>query len=81
MQNTLQVFQFEEKSVRTLLIDGTIYFVITDVCKILSIANVGNATSRLDIDGVRLTDTIDSLGRNQKVTVNEPESPVLLRRG
>lgn len=47
-------------------------FCLVDVCKILGIANPRNVKTRLDEDAVRLMDTIDKLGRNQKVTfVNE----------
>jgi len=73
-QNTaLQIFHFREQQVRTILIDGNPWFVIADACKVLEIANVGNAISRLDQDGIRQADVIDSIGRSQQTTVgNEP---------
>ena len=43
-------------------------FCLADVCKAIGIANAGNVRSRLDEDDVRLTDTVDSLGRVQQVT-------------
>lgn len=73
-QNTaLQVFNFQEQQVRTILIDENPWFVIADACKVLEIANVGNAISRLDEDGIRQADVIDSIGRNHLVAIaNEP---------
>lgn len=69
----VQIFNFRGNETRALLIDGEPWFVVNDACKILEIANVGNAISRLDKDGVRQADVIDSLGRKQSTTVaNEP---------
>lgn len=73
MSQQLQVFNFRGNDLRIKIIEGEPWFVITDACKVLEIANVGNAISRLDGDGVRLADTIDSLGRAQNVAfANEP---------
>jgi len=69
----MEIFKFGEHDVRTQLIDGEIWVVIADACKVLEIVNVGNVISRLDRDGVRQADVIDSIGRNHQVAVvNEP---------
>ena len=68
MHNQIQVFNFEQNEVRTLQVNGTPWFVLKDVCKVLEIANPRNAASRLDGDekGVRQMDT---LGGKQRVTI------------
>ena len=71
-QEILNKFDFEGKQVRTVVIDNEPWFVLSDVCKVLEIANVGNAKARLDQDDIRTMDVIDSIGRKQKTaTVNE----------
>lgn len=65
----LAIFENADWSVRTMVIDGEPWFVARDVCAALDIANVGNASARLDQDGVRQTDIIDSLGRSQSTTI------------
>lgn len=46
----LQLFNFNNNQVRTVLIDGVPWFVAKDVCEVLGIANYWNATSRLGED-------------------------------
>lgn len=47
----LQLFNFNNSPVRTLTNEkGDIFFVASDVCKILDLSNVGQALSRLDDD-------------------------------
>jgi hypothetical protein len=43
-------FDFEGQSVRTVDIDGAIWFVLVDVCKVLELSNPSKAASRLDDD-------------------------------
>ncbi len=59
-------------SIRTLNINGEPWFVASDVCKALGIANNRDAVARLDEDekGVALTDTLG--GVQNLTTVNEP---------
>ncbi len=61
-------YSFDGSSVRVLNVDGDPWFVLADVCKVLDIANVGNASARLDDDekGVR---NVDTLGGTQQVTI------------
>ncbi len=70
----LQVFEYEsEQEIRTVEIDGQIWWVASDVCKILDIKNPRNAISSLDVDekdDVAITDTI---GKKQNMNIiNEP---------
>lgn len=50
MENQIQLFNFEDQKVRTMLIDGNPCFVAVDVCKILGLTNTTIALSRLDED-------------------------------
>ena len=69
---SLQIFNFEEKPVRTTTIDGEPWWVLVDVCACLGVANHRDSVRRLDKDDVDLTDVIDSIGREQKTyVVNE----------
>lgn len=68
----LQVFQFEEKQVRTVDIDGQPWFVAMDVCDVLEIGNSRMAVSRLDGDERDDVTITDAIGREQTATaVNE----------
>lgn len=47
-------------------------FCLADLCRVLGVNNARMVKARLDEDDVSFTDTIDKLGRNQKVMyVNE----------
>jgi prophage antirepressor-like protein len=73
MSTNIIPFTYKGQNVRTMMRDGELWWVASDVCKILEIANVGNAISRLDGDGIRRADVTDSLGRLQEMAiVNEP---------
>ena len=51
MENKVQIFENAEfGQLRTVEIDGEIYFVAADVCKILELTNPTVAVSRLDED-------------------------------
>lgn len=64
MNNKIKVFENAEfGSVRTVTINGEPWFVASDVCKALGIANNRDAVARLDEDekGVALTDTLGGM--------------------
>lgn len=67
-------FDYSGQTVRTIVIDGEPWFVLADLCAVLGLARRASAVAeRLDPDGVRQTDIIDSMGRTQTATiVNEP---------
>lgn len=64
-ENSLQLFNYNEKQMRTVIINGTTWFVLKDVCDILGITHIKDTVNRLDSDEVGQTEVIDSLGRKQ----------------
>jgi prophage antirepressor-like protein len=72
MEQLQKLFEYEGRQLRTVIIDGELWFVAKDVCEILEIANSRDAIGRLDEDekGVVLTDTPG--GRQEVAAVNEP---------
>ena len=73
MQNSLQVFNYEGSNVRTVMLDGEVWFVAKDVCDILEIKNARDAISELD-DDERSTVTISdgNRGNPNMNVINEP---------
>lgn len=66
--NEMKIFQFENDDLRTVDVDGTPWFVATDVCKVLDIKNVTQAVSVLN-DNQR---SMLNIGRQGKANcVNE----------
>jgi len=69
--NELQLFNFEEKEIKTIQINNEIYFVGKDICNILELSDVSKAISRLDEDE-KLIRTLFLSGQNREVLfVNE----------
>jgi prophage antirepressor-like protein len=66
--NNLQIFNYQEKMVRTVIKDGEPWFVAKDVCEILEISDTWNAISRLS-ENTKGTDTISTLGGIQEMNV------------
>lgn len=66
--NGIQVFNYQDKQIRTIEKDGELWWVLKDVCMVLGIANPRNISVRLDEDekGVH---QIDTLGGKQEVTI------------
>lgn len=75
MENAMSAlvpFQFEEHAVRVHHRDGQPWFVLADICRVLDIANVGNAAARLDADEREDIRIPDVTGRSQPtIAVNE----------
>lgn len=69
--NELQVFTYSGNEVRTVKKNGEPWFVLKDVCAILSIGNVADVCARLDTDekGVGQIDTLG--GRQNMNIINE----------
>ena len=67
----VKVFSYEDKQVRTVLIDGAPWWVLADVCRVLGLKNSRNASSRLGDDekDVHLVDTLR--GKQRMTIVNE----------
>lgn len=66
--NALSVFDYDGAAVRTIVVDGEPWFVLSDLCRVLDISNPRNVATRLDEDekGVH---SVDTLGGAQNVTV------------
>ena len=67
----IQIFNYNDNNVRTVEMDGEPWFVLRDVCQILSIGNAADVYNRLDEDekGVGQIDTIR--GRQKMNIINE----------
>lgn len=69
--NSMRVFNYRESAVRTVEKGGEPWFVLKDVCGVLSIANSADVSSRLDNDE-KGVGQIDTPGGMQNVTlINE----------
>ena len=66
----LNIFNYNDTAVRTVVVEGEPWFVLADLCKVLGLARgAAQISERLD-DGVRQTYPIqDSLGRTQNATI------------
>lgn len=74
MTNNIQLFNYGENPVRTILQDGEIWFVAKDICDILDIANSRDALSTLDDDEkntVAITDGNKKKGNPNMNVINE----------
>ncbi|MFJ2502581.1 phage antirepressor KilAC domain-containing protein [Microbacterium sp. NPDC087592] len=66
--SALEVFQYTDREVRTVTLDGEAWFVLADICGVLEISNVGNVAARLDEADIRQAD-ISSGGQRRAVTI------------
>lgn len=67
--NDLIPFQYGNREVRTIAIDGEPWFVLGDLCKVLDLTSPARVRERLR-DGVSQTHPIvDSMGRTQQATI------------
>lgn len=66
--NELQVFTYESSDVRTVMRDGEPWFVLKDVCRILTIGNPTDVYNRLD-DDEKGVGQIDTPGGKQKMYI------------
>lgn len=71
--NDLQIFNYGDIPVRTVLLDDAPWWVLKDVCGVLGITNHKNVSARLDSDekGVRLMDPLGEGGPQQMTIINE----------
>ena len=69
--NEMQIFQYENNEIRTVLKDGEPWWVLKDVCQILGISKHRDTASRLD-DDERGSVRVDTLGGPQEmIVINE----------
>lgn len=70
--NEIKIFNYNNNQVRTVMKDGEPWFVLKDVCEVLSIGNAADVYARLDADEKGIGQ-IDTLGGAQKMSIiNEP---------
>lgn len=67
--NEMQIFNYGEVSVRTVLRDDVPWWVLKDVCRVLDLTTPARVVERLDEDEVSQTHLTDRLGRQQKTTI------------
>jgi len=68
MSNLPQIFNYQDKQIRTVLVDKEPWFVAKDVCEVLEITDTWSAVSRLS-EKMKGTDTISTLGGNQEMNI------------
>jgi prophage antirepressor-like protein len=81
--NEIQVFNYEQNEIRTVNIDGELWFVLKDVCDVLDIANSRDTADRLDDDEKNTVAINDGIpGNPNKTIINESGlySVILLSR-
>ncbi|PKL40790.1 MAG: toxin-antitoxin system, toxin component, Bro family protein [Spirochaetae bacterium HGW-Spirochaetae-1] len=66
--NALQIFNYENKEVRTVMVDDELFFVAKDVCDVLGIDDVRQAVERIDCDD-KLTGKIYHSGQNREMWI------------
>lgn len=68
----LEIFKYEDKTVRTQKLNDEIYFCLKDVCDVLGIGNVTDTKNRLDDNEFEFIEVADSIGKKQEILfVNE----------
>lgn len=67
----LQIFTYQDKDVRTIQRNGELWFVLTDVCKILGVKNTSQMADRLDEDEKGICEIYTLGGPQNMVIINE----------
>lgn len=65
----IQIFNYQNREVRTVELNGEPWFVLKDVCEVLGIVDHKVTARRLDVDEVCQTPLTDSMGRQQETTI------------
>ncbi|KHE70705.1 hypothetical protein LD39_11290 [Halobacillus sp. BBL2006] len=71
MKELQKVFNYRDKQVRTVLMNGIVWFVAVDVCEVLEIKNSHDAVFRLDDDEKATSVVPTQFGNKQMNLVNE----------
>jgi anti-repressor protein len=71
MNELVQIFNYEEKEIRTITIEGEPWFVAKDICDILELENPSQALTRLDEDEKNTIILNEGIGNPEKSIVNE----------
>jgi prophage antirepressor-like protein len=77
----IEQFQFGDREIRVIDVDGAPWWVALDVCRALEFSDPNRAISRLDGDDTRKTRITDSSGRSQDMSIiNESGMYTLILR-
>ena len=69
--NDIQIFQYQDKSVRTVQKDGEPWWVLKDVCEVLEISKYRDTAERLDPDERESVRVDTPGGKQEMICVNE----------
>ena len=69
MNTNLQTWSYGNSEIRTVEKDGELWWVLSDVCKVLELSSPHKVADRLEADERNQIPVIDSLGRSQNTTV------------
>lgn len=67
--NNIKLFEYEHKKIRTIFAHGEVWFVASDVCEALGIANSRDAVSRLNPSWAMVSEVPTPLRGTQQTTV------------
>lgn len=70
--NELQVFQYNNTEIRTIEKDGVLWWVLSDVCKVLGLSTPARVAERLEADENGMSQIHTPGGRQEVTVVNEP---------
>lgn len=70
--NELQIFNYGEIPVRTVLMDGEPWWVLADVCRVLNLTNSRMTAKQLDEDEKGVSEIYTPGGTQQMTIINEP---------
>jgi prophage antirepressor-like protein len=72
-EKALQIFTYKKNEIRTVVVNGEIYFVASDVCTLLELGNVSQAVSRVKEKHKTNIIINDVIGRSRStLCINEP---------
>lgn len=69
MKNDVQIYTFQDKPVRAVIVNGEMWFVLRDLCDVLELGSPHKVAERLDEDERSQIPVTDSLGRQQETAV------------
>ena len=79
-QTAMQIFEYQGNEVRTIQHGDEVWWVLRDVCRVLSLSNPAKVAQRLDEDEKDITLSYTPGGYQEITIVNEPGLyPVILR--
>lgn len=69
MSTELKIFNFENNPIRIVDKDENVWYILSDVCKILELSNPSEVKKRLKEDGLSSIEVIDSIGRKHNAII------------